>query len=186
MADEDREARDEIVKIRVSVLDEHDIFRRGIMSCLEEESSIEVVGGEPPPQPDVIVASPKQARHSADTAATVVCAGPRDRVRVDDDSGIMAVLPRGRLEPMQLIAAVYAAAAGLIVDDQTDSPDGELDSRSIDVLDLLAQGKATNDISRALGFSERTIKGVIHDVVDYLGASNRVEAVAEGIRRGWI
>ena len=54
----------------------------------------------------------------------------------------------------------------------------------------LVQGEGqhtpTPSLSRALHYSERTIKSLIHDIAELLGARTRAEAVAKGIRLGLI
>ena len=61
-----------------------------------------------------------------------------------------------------------------------------LAGRGLEVLGLLASGADTKEIAEQLGYSDRTIKSVIRDVQLSLGAKNRVQAVAEGIRQGLI
>ena len=58
--------------------------------------------------------------------------------------------------------------------------------RGLEVLRMLARGADTREIADELGYSDRTIKTVIRDVQLALGARNRVQAVAEGIRQGLI
>jgi DNA-binding NarL/FixJ family response regulator len=100
---------------------------------------------------------------------------------------VMAILPRGTLTPDRLIGAVRAAAAGLRIDEGRASEDpGRLDRRRLDVLRLLAEGADTQQISRELSYSERTIKSLIQDVERELGARSRAQAVARGIREGLI
>jgi DNA-binding CsgD family transcriptional regulator len=54
------------------------------------------------------------------------------------------------------------------------------------VLRLLARGADTQEISRSLRYSERTIKTLIQEIERELGARSRAQAVAEGIRLGLI
>ncbi|MFB6983690.1 helix-turn-helix transcriptional regulator [Streptomyces scopuliridis] len=61
-----------------------------------------------------------------------------------------------------------------------------LEAREIEVLRLLADGLGTGEIAGRLSYSERTIKGVIHDVVKRLGLRNRTHAVVYGVREGII
>ena len=61
-----------------------------------------------------------------------------------------------------------------------------LDERSRRVLKMLADGAGTREIADEIGYSERTIKSVIQRIEAELGARNRVEAVALGIRSGLI
>lgn len=63
---------------------------------------------------------------------------------------------------------------------------GELTTRDVDVLRLLADGLSTAGIAEDLAYSESTIKNVIHDLVSQLGARNRAHAVAMAIRAGVI
>jgi DNA-binding CsgD family transcriptional regulator len=51
---------------------------------------------------------------------------------------------------------------------------------------MLAQGATTREMAGALFYSERTIKGIIHDLERELCASTRAHAVAEAFRRGLI
>ncbi|MEU4173351.1 response regulator transcription factor [Streptomyces sp. NPDC026665] len=59
-----------------------------------------------------------------------------------------------------------------------------LQAREIQVLRMLAEGLDTNEIASRLNYSDRTIKGIIHDVVKRLGLRNRIQAVAYGLRAG--
>ncbi len=59
-----------------------------------------------------------------------------------------------------------------------------LSHREIDVLRLLAEGHDTNEISKKLAYSERTIKNVISSVLTRLGLRNRTHAVACAMRSG--
>ncbi|MGW2933113.1 response regulator transcription factor [Streptomyces sp. NPDC001156] len=59
-----------------------------------------------------------------------------------------------------------------------------LSAREISVLGLLSDGLDTAQIARRLNYSERTIKTIIHAIVNNLGVSNRTHAVAYVIRAG--
>ncbi|HEY7283579.1 MAG TPA: LuxR C-terminal-related transcriptional regulator [Actinomycetota bacterium] len=177
--------------VRVAVVDEHEIFRRGIVTCLADDPTLVVVADVPSGpleiDADVVVASPSVADASLDTPV-VVC-GESDDARVKAPAElVMAVLPRSTLTPDRLIGAVRAAAAGLRIDEgRTSDPDfARLDRRRLDVLRLLAEGADTQQISRELSYSERTIKSLIQDVERELGARSRAQAVARGIREGLI
>jgi DNA-binding CsgD family transcriptional regulator len=98
----------------------------------------------------------------------------------------MAVLGRATLTAEQLMASIHAAAAGLRVMHGDQPPTPRLAGRGLEVLALLATGADTKEIAEQLGYSDRTIKSVIRDVQLSLGAKNRVQAVAEGIRQGLI
>jgi NarL family two-component system response regulator YdfI len=120
-------------------------------------------------------------------------------------AGVRAALPRASSGD-QIIAAVEAVAAGLIVWrlDSIDSlpyftPSREstdtaiatskldaLTEREVEVLRMLAEGLGNKTIANRLGISEHTVKFHVSSVIAKLGASGRTEAVTIGIRRGLI
>jgi DNA-binding NarL/FixJ family response regulator len=177
--------------VRVGVVEEHGIFRRGIVACLGEDPSLEVVfeaaDADAAPELDVaVVDSRAAARHSL-SCPLVVC-GERSTLTITDNA-VHAILPRSSLTPEQLVATVRAAAVGLRVNPsggRRDEATAWLDNRSVEVLRMLAQGADTREISESLRYSERTIKGLIHDIERKFDARTRAQAVAEGIRSGLI
>jgi DNA-binding NarL/FixJ family response regulator len=64
--------------------------------------------------------------------------------------------------------------------------DESLSKREVDVLQKIAGGNRNSDIAALLFISEETVKGHVKHIMDKLGASDRTEAVAIGIRRGII
>ncbi|GAA5023055.1 helix-turn-helix transcriptional regulator [Streptomyces siamensis] len=61
-----------------------------------------------------------------------------------------------------------------------------LSSRDMTVLSLLSDGLDTAQIARRLSYSERTIKSIVHAIINTLGVSNRTHAVAYMIRAGFL
>lgn len=61
-----------------------------------------------------------------------------------------------------------------------------LAEREIAVLRLISEGHDTAEIAAALCYSERTIKNIIHDVINRLQLRNRSHAVAYAVRNGLI
>ena len=61
-----------------------------------------------------------------------------------------------------------------------------LSKREVDVLQKIAGGNRNSDIAALLFISEETVKGHVKHIMEKLGASDRTEAVAIGIRRGII
>jgi DNA-binding NarL/FixJ family response regulator len=61
-----------------------------------------------------------------------------------------------------------------------------LSKREVDVLQRVAGGNRNGDIAALLFISEETVKGHVKHIMEKLGASDRTEAVAIGIRRGII
>jgi two-component system, NarL family, response regulator YdfI len=121
-------------------------------------------------------------------------------------SGVRAVLPRDST-PDEIVAAVKAAAAGLVV-----LPSGTVESllplitnrepvlresadqgrnqgltpREIEVLRMLAEGLGNKEIAWRLRISEHTVKFHISSIFTKLDVTSRTEAVTVGIRQGWV
>jgi DNA-binding NarL/FixJ family response regulator len=64
--------------------------------------------------------------------------------------------------------------------------DEVLSDREIEVLKKIAGGNRNSDIAALLFISEETVKGHIKHIMEKLGAGDRTEAVAIGVRRGII
>jgi DNA-binding NarL/FixJ family response regulator len=185
----------EAERIRVAVIDEQEIFRLGILSCLSADPQVEIVHeaatGVAPDTTDVAVVSARVLGQGRHKCRLVVCANElSERARRAQRNRVAAMLPRTSLTREQLMAAVRAAAAGLQVNVRgSPSPNAKqvrLDARRREVLRLLAAGADTATISESLCYSVRTIKGLIHDIEQELSAASRAQAVAEGMRQGII
>jgi DNA-binding NarL/FixJ family response regulator len=61
-----------------------------------------------------------------------------------------------------------------------------LSKREIEVLQKIAGGNRNSDIAALLFITEETVKGHVKHIMEKLGASDRTEAVAIGLRRGII
>ena len=116
--------------------------------------------------------------------------------------GFRAVLPRD-VTPDQLLAALRAAAAGLVVlhpvevnaafataaavsSQEVDELTEPLTRREREVLQMLASGLGNKQIAVRLNISEHTAKFHVASILGKLGAGSRTEAVALGIRRGLV
>ena len=64
--------------------------------------------------------------------------------------------------------------------------DEGLSKREIEVLQKVAGGNRNSDIAELLFISEETVKGHIKHIMEKLGAKDRTQAVAIGVRRGII
>lgn len=64
--------------------------------------------------------------------------------------------------------------------------DEDLTAREIEVLSQIAGGNRNRDIAEKLFITEETVKVHIKHIMDKLGASDRTQAVAIGLRRGII
>jgi two-component system nitrate/nitrite response regulator NarL len=116
-------------------------------------------------------------------------------------AGATGYLVKGT-EPGALVTGIRAAAAGdallspglatkLLGRVQAAAPvaarDGAvLSERELDVLRLLAAGKANSDIARELFLSPYTVRNHISSILAKLQIANRTEAAAYAIRRGLV
>ena len=116
-------------------------------------------------------------------------------------AGATGYLVKGT-EPAALVAGIRAAAAGdallspglaakLLGRVQAAAPvaareGAVLSERELDVLRLLAAGKANNDIARELFLSPYTVRNHISSILAKLQIANRTEAAAYAIRRGLV
>lgn len=205
--------------IRLLIAAPSAIVRAGLESVGVSGSGIEVVGASglnglgaaiERHQPDVVLAA-VEAHHDEppeDLIALAVREGaPAILVLAPDlqpawtaealRAGIRAVLP-GDLGPREILAAIEAAAAGLVVLHPQDvpalvsertlpaAPTQTLSPREVQVLTMLAEGLGNKAIAWKLGISEHTVKFHVASIMTKLNAGTRTEAVTQGIRRGLI
>ena len=64
--------------------------------------------------------------------------------------------------------------------------DERLTGREVDILRQLAGGNRNRDIADKLFISEETVKAHLKHIMEKLGATDRTQAVAIGVRRGII
>ncbi len=202
------------------------ILRKGLEDLLAGHPGLEIVGGGSPDGidwnqqveellPDVVVM--EVAAHGNDSVpqlpafasearapSMVVLADhpPISWTRGVLRSGVRAVLPRDAIGE-EIVAAVEAAAAGLVVLDPNDfvslvpatpnrssgaaaAAQQSLTPCEIEVLQMLAEGLGNKEIAWRLGISEHTVKFHVNSIFTKLDASSRTEAVTIGIRQGLI
>jgi DNA-binding NarL/FixJ family response regulator len=199
---------------RVWVDDRHPVFRRGLVSLLAADGFI--VAGEsaaldPTPDPDTIdvlvfEATPTSFRRAVGSARrngvrfVAVLPVLREQLVYEAlDSGVAAVLLREELQAQVLLATVRAVAAGnttlpselvprMLARAAHEASAGSrmLHDRELAVLRLLADGSDTCEIGDTLGYSERTVKNIVHDLMMKMNCRNRVQAVALATREGLI
>src|SRR5512138_3114172 len=110
-------------ELRVAVVEEQEIIRRGLIACLEDDPSIDVtaVAAESfdSTGADVAVVSEDAAAKYSFACRLVVCADhPAAVPPLAAGNELAGVLDRGTLTSDQLHATVRAAAAGLSVNPQ--------------------------------------------------------------------
>jgi DNA-binding NarL/FixJ family response regulator len=120
--------------------------------------------------------------------------------------GVRAVALRADITPEALVRLARTAASG----DATLPPDllgrllnqvsrlqrqvltpmgwntAGLTAREIEVLRLVAQGLSTGEIAERLSYSQRTIKTVLHNIINRFQLRNRTHAVAYAMQQGLI
>jgi DNA-binding NarL/FixJ family response regulator len=209
--------------IRVFIVAASTLARAGLQSLFGARD-VEVVGSAPNLEslagqwPDVeadivlVEASGEQFEPVVDSLTASQLASEATIVVLSDHSeprwfaealraGVRAVLPSD-VSPEQLVAALEAAAAGLIVmhpaevdamfpaTEPASRPLAELPEpltpRENEVLQMLASGLANKEIAARLGISEHTVKFHVASILGKLGAASRTEAVSQGIRRGLV
>ena len=122
------------------------------------------------------------------------------------EAGVYSIVSRAEATPEGLVRALQTAAAGAgslppdllgrllaqvsrlqrhVLAPRGLSPTG-LSNRETEVLKLVSEGMDTREIADQLGYSERTVKNVLHDITSRLQLRNRSHAVAYALREGLI
>lgn len=115
------------------------------------------------------------------------------------DAGAAAVLLRTELTPSALLGTLLAVASGQSTLPTAALPNlleraavaatgagRSLSGRELAVLNLLAKGDDTREIAVSLGYAERTVKNIVHDMLVKMNCRNRVHAIAVATRQGLI
>ncbi|MFN2608114.1 MAG: LuxR C-terminal-related transcriptional regulator [Acidimicrobiales bacterium] len=194
--------------------DRDPIFRRGLLSCITAEGfgvAGESAGLRPAPElggVDVLVFEATAAglppalglvKTTGVRAVAIVPAVPEHLVYDAVDGGVAALLLRADLTPAALAGALRAVAGGatafppglvsqLLVRAAHSGTGGPhaLSTRELAVLRFLSEGDDTREIADALGYSERTVKNIVHDLLMKINCRNRAHAVAVATRQGLI
>jgi DNA-binding NarL/FixJ family response regulator len=109
--------------------------------------------------------------------------------------GVRAVLPSSGATPEELVEAVRAVHAGLLVlhpdalvraraGETAAAPGAPLTSREREILEMLADGASNRLIASRLGISRHTAKFHVASILTKLGVRSRTEAVATALRSG--
>ena len=204
-----------VPRIRVFCVDDHPLMREGIAAVIRNESDMQLVAeastgheaiqGFREHQPDVTlmdVRMPDMGGIDALLAIRTEFADARVIMLTtfEGDAEIQRALEAGaqgymlksmpRKQLVDMIRKVHAGkkqippevAVRLI----EHIGDEMLSKREVEVLQNVAGGNRNSDIAALLFISEETVKGHIKHIMEKLGASDRTEAVAVGIRRGII
>ena len=197
----------ETVDIRVILVDDHELFRRGLRELLEEQG-LRVIGeagdGEDAlrlashAQPDVVVMDLHLPRMSGvEAARKLAVAAPAVKVLMltisGDEQSVTEAIEAGAQGYLlkdatidEIAVGVRAAAAGeaLISPRIAVATGASLTEREREVLRLVAEGRDNQEIAEALTISPSTVKNHVSSILEKLGLDNRIQAAVYAVRRG--
>ena len=201
--------------IRVLIVDDHALLRKGIRTLLGAERDMELVGEASTGreaieqfrayQPDITLMDlqmPDMNGIEAITAIRGEC--PDARIIVLSTysgdvqvvralkAGARAYLLKGNVNK-ELLATVRAVHSGqkriapeLASDLAEHTGEDDLSEREVEVLRLIAAGNANKEIAVQLDLAEDTVKRHVTNILAKLRANDRTHAVTIGLKRGII
>jgi DNA-binding NarL/FixJ family response regulator len=210
-----RENMNTPLPIRVFSVDDHPLLREGIAAIIQSQNDMILVaqaanGSEALQrykelQPDVTLMDLRLPDISGiDVLSSIRAEYPNARVIMlttfEGDVEIQRALEAGARgymlkssPPKELLEAIRQVHAGkkriaqeVAAQLAEHVSDDALTGREIDVLRHVAGGNRNRDIAEILCISEETVKVHLKHVMEKLGASDRTQAVAIGVRRGII
>jgi DNA-binding NarL/FixJ family response regulator len=193
-------------KLRVLVVDDHDVVHWGfrvllgeqpwVENCLAARTGAEALALLPTLEPDVALVDLFLVGESgADVCDSIRRASPSTRVLLISGAGRMspaAARAAGAsgfvskdLEAREVVHAVRMVGLGMTVfPPKSDQPAPLLSEREREVLDLIAAGSTNREIAARLFLSPHTVKEHTSALYRKLKARNRAEAVQRAQRVG--
>jgi DNA-binding NarL/FixJ family response regulator len=203
-------------KLRVLLVDDHALVRRGFRRMLEDEPSFQVVGeasdgGEAVKRaeelrPEVIVmdcalpqvngieAARQILKRLPDTAILMLSMHSEDTlVRQALEAGARGYILKNALD-LDLVSAIKKVAGGQTVLDPQISRGGTLKGerdtgltqRELEILQHIVAGKSNKEIAKELDLSVNTVSVHRANIMDALGIHKTAELVVYAIRNGLV
>jgi DNA-binding NarL/FixJ family response regulator len=205
----------ERARIRVFSVDDHPLLREGIAAIINNQADMSMVAQAASSQdaveqyrkhkPDVTLMDLRLPdRSGIETMIAIRSEFPDARVIMlttfEGDVEIKNALEAGArgymlksMPPKELVEVIRQVHAGkkrippqLAAQLAEHMSDEALTEREVEVLGQIAGGNRNRDIAERLFITEETVKVHIKHIMEKLGASDRTQAVAIGIRRGII
>ena len=202
-------------RIRLLTVDDHPLLQQGVAAMLNSQPDMQVIAEAATGrdavqrfrdhQPDVTLLDLRLPDMSGiDTLIAIRNEFPQARVIMlttfEGDVEIQRSLQAGArgyllksMPPKALLDTIRQVHAGkkpippeIAASLAEHLGDETLTDREIEVLRRVADGNRNRDIAEQLFISEETVKVHIKHIMDKLGANDRTQAVAIGIRRGII
>ena len=202
-------------RIRLLIVDDHALVRRGLAAIINMEEDTEVIGeaadGKEAIQmwreirPDVVLMDLRMPNMDGVAAIRGIRAEDPDAgiivlTTYDHDEDIYAGLRAGAkayllkdAQPEELFRCIRAVHAGdaylqpkLAVKLAQRAQEEHLTEREEQILKLLAEGLSNRAIGQALHISESTVKSHLKSLFVKLDATSRAEAIALAARRGLV
>jgi DNA-binding NarL/FixJ family response regulator len=205
----------EATRIRVFSVDDHPLLREGLAAIIDNQPDMVLVAQASSAQeailqfrrhqPDVTLMDLRLPDKSGIEATIAIRAEfPKARIIIlttfEGDVEIQRALEAGArgymlksMPPKELVEVIRQVHAGkkrippqLAAELAEHVSDDDLTAREIEVLSKIAGGNRNRDIAEKLFITEETVKVHVKHIMDKLGASDRTQAVAIGVRRGII